>query len=89
MAIPHSSVEKGVLSDGFALLLLKEPVRFRNQKQIRIIAPLAILNQTVHLKAIIQLNQLAEDEKAIRNMLEAQEPTTIREIIKQASKSEV
>ena len=89
MAIPHSSVEKGVLSDGFALLLLKEPVRFRNQKQIRIIAPLAILNQSVHLKAIIQLNQLAEDEKAIRNMLDAEEPTTIREIIKQVSKSEV
>ncbi|CZQ96823.1 phosphotransferase/anion transporter [Trichococcus palustris] len=89
MAIPHSSVEKGVLSDGFALLILKKPVQFRNRKQIRIITPLAILNQSVHLKAIIQLNQLAEDEVAINSMLAAVEPTVIREIIKEASKKKV
>lgn len=89
MAIPHSSVEKGVLSDGFALLILKNPVQFRNQKQIRIITPLAILNQSVHLKAIIQLNQLAEDQVAISSMLAAEETTVIREIIKEASKKKV
>ena len=89
MAIPHSSVEKGVLSDGFALLILKKPVQFRNRKQIRIITPLAILNQSVHLKAIIQLNQLAEDEVAISSMLAAEELTVIREIIKKASKKKV
>ena len=89
MAIPHSSVEKGVLSDGFALLILKKPVQFRNRKQIRIITPLAILNQSVHLKAIIQLNRLAEDEAAIHNMLAAEAPIAIREIIKEASKIEV
>jgi mannitol/fructose-specific phosphotransferase system IIA component (Ntr-type) len=89
MAIPHSSVEKGVLSDGFALLILKNPVQFRNRKQIRIITPLAILNQSVHLKAIIQLNRLAEDEVAISSMLAAEELSVVREIIKEASKKKV
>lgn len=89
MAIPHASVEKGVLSDGFALLILKKPVQFRNQKQIRIITPLAILNQSVHLKAIIQLNQLAEDDSAISNLLAAEDPSVVRKIIKEASKINV
>lgn len=89
MAIPHASVEKGVLSDGFALLILKKPVQFRNQKQIRIITPLAILNQSVHLKAIIQLNQLAEDDSAISNLLAAEDLSVVRKIIKEASKINV
>lgn len=69
MAIPHTSPEKGVLSDGFSMLILRKPIQFKNKMGVRIIVPLAIYDQTKHLKAIAQLVQLAEDDEKIKNIL--------------------
>lgn len=77
MAIPHASSEKGVHSDAFAMLVLKQPVTFRNNKKISIITPLAIHNQTRHLKAVNQLAGLAKDEEKIMQLLALQNPAEV------------
>lgn len=78
MAIPHASAESGVLSDGFAMLILKKPVSFKNKQNIRIVIPLAIQNQTLHLKAITQLADMAEDKEVMKQILLA---TTSSEVL--------
>jgi len=72
MAIPHAAPEKGVMADAFAMLILKEPISFKNGHKVSIITPLAIYNQNRHLKALSQLVKLAEDEERISRILESQ-----------------
>jgi len=72
MAIPHAAPEKGVMADAFAMLILKEPISFKNGHKVSIITPLAIYNQNRHLKALSQLVELAEDEERLSKILESQ-----------------
>ncbi|QCJ44221.1 PRD domain-containing protein [Bacillus sp. S3] len=71
MAIPHAAPEKGVTADAFAMLILKNPVKFANGHHVSIITPLAIYNQNRHLKALSQLVELAEDEEKISELIGA------------------
>lgn len=77
MAIPHASSERGVISDAFAMLILKQPVTFRNNKKISLITPLAIHNQTLHLKAVNQLAGLAEDKEKIAKLMSLSDPAEV------------
>ncbi|WHZ32873.1 BglG family transcription antiterminator [Desemzia incerta] len=81
MAIPHASSEKGVNSDAFAMLVLKQPVTFRNNKKISIITPLAIHNQTRHLKAVNQLAGLAKDKGKIMQLQMLNNPAEVFQYI--------
>jgi len=55
MAIPHASNEFGVSQDAISLLISKEPIMFPNGNEIYIIAPIAIKNDGMHLRAVTQL----------------------------------
>ncbi|MEK5390017.1 BglG family transcription antiterminator [Margalitia sp. FSL K6-0131] len=77
MAIPHAAPEKGVMADAFAMLILKEPIPFKNGHKVSIITPLAIFNQNRHLKALSQLAELAEDEKRISRILKARDVSEV------------
>ncbi|MBM6615245.1 transcription antiterminator [Desemzia sp. RIT804] len=89
MAIPHAATEKGVISDSFAMLILKKPVLFRNNKKVSIVTPLAIYNQTLHLKAVNQLAGLAEDNERITRLLSAKDPFEAFQVIKNESQESI
>jgi transcriptional antiterminator/mannitol/fructose-specific phosphotransferase system IIA component (Ntr-type) len=73
MAIPHAAPEKGIVTDAFAMLILKNPVTFENGHKVSIITPLAIYNQNRHLKALSQLVELAEDDRKVAKLLDAKD----------------
>ncbi|MFL2101067.1 BglG family transcription antiterminator [Desemzia sp. FAM 23989] len=89
MAIPHAATEQGVISDSFAMLILKQPVLFKNNKKVSIITPLAIYNQTLHLKAVNQLANLAEDNERIAQLLSAKDSVEALQVIKNESQETI
>lgn len=82
MAIPHTLPENGVLGDGFSMLILKEPVLFENGRSISIIVPLAILSQTSHLRAVIQLAELSENTQDMVTLIKATDNQSAYKVIR-------
>lgn len=81
MAIPHTLPENGVQGDGFSMLILSEPVLFENGRPISIIVPLAIVSQTSHLRAIVQLAELSENKQDMLSLIEAEDGKQAYKII--------
>lgn len=81
MAIPHSDSPEEILNDGFSMLILKKPVKFENQHEVQIIVPLAIDEKTQHLKALLQLQKLAEENELIDELLKKEESYEVIEMI--------
>nr|WP_281063420.1 PTS sugar transporter subunit IIA [Lactobacillus colini] len=82
MAIPHSSPEKGVIDDGFSLLISKSPIFLPYGKQARIIAPIAVLNHERSKKAINQLAMLATNEIVIQRLINSKDSKEAYKILK-------
>lgn len=89
MAIPHADKEKGVLNDGFSMLVLKNPVKFRNQHEVQVIVPLAIEEKTKHLKAILQLQEIASDDEVIEKILSQEDAKQVMHLLQEKIHSEV
>ncbi|MDH6365000.1 transcriptional antiterminator/mannitol/fructose-specific phosphotransferase system IIA component (Ntr-type) [Enterococcus sp. PF1-24] len=70
MAIPHAVPEAGVYSEGIGLLISKYPIEYPFGKRIHIVAPIAILDLTKHLRAINQLAELANNQQSVQELLE-------------------
>ncbi|MBP1039951.1 transcription antiterminator [Vagococcus sp. BWB3-3] len=81
LAIPHTLPENGVQGDGFSMLILKEPVLFANGRPISVIVPLAILSQTSHLRAIVQLAELSENNQDMLALMAATNQQSAYEVI--------
>lgn len=82
MAIPHADRPEQVINDGFSMLVLKKPIQFRNQHKVQVIVPLAIGEKTKHLKAILQLQNIAEDKALMNKVIHSKESSQVIEMIK-------
>ncbi|BDR57429.1 BglG family transcription antiterminator [Xylocopilactobacillus apis] len=69
MAIPHASFDDGVHADGFGLLISKESIAFPGNHFVHFIVPIAVFDETKHLKAINQLSRIAENPTLLQRLL--------------------
>lgn len=83
MCIPHTTVEHGVLKDGVAFLVCKEPVVFPEGHRIQIIAPLAFYDLTQHLRAVNQLAEISSDEAMIAQIMKAANEQDVFQLLKE------
>lgn len=68
VAIPHATAEYGVMGEGIACLVSKQPIIYPNGKEVHIVAPIAVINLTQHLRAINQLSDFASDDALINKI---------------------
>lgn len=83
MAIPHTTPDMGVKNNGFGFLISREPIKFPNNDEIHIIAPLAISDTTAHFKAVEQLANLASNEKVMQKIINSSSNEAIIKEIKE------
>ncbi|MGX7108871.1 BglG family transcription antiterminator [Facklamia miroungae] len=62
MAIPHCDRVQDLKSEGIGLLISKTPIQFPNNMKINLIAPMAIIDTTRHLKAVNKLAEIAQND---------------------------
>lgn len=84
LIIPHTDSIYGVKKDMFSMLVVKEGIILPNKEVIHIIVPLAVKDQTKHLQAIIQLGDIAMNQKIIEKIKKASNPEIIWKTIKRA-----
>lgn len=83
IAIPHTTPDMGVKNNGFGFLISREPIKFPNNDEIHIIAPLAISDTTAHFKAVEQLANLASNEKVMQKIINSSSNEAIIKEIKE------
>ncbi|WP_318028577.1 PTS sugar transporter subunit IIA [Mycoplasmopsis gallinacea] len=83
-AMPHASdTEHAVLSNGFSLVTLKEPVKFDDGQEVKILMCLAAKDGEVHTQvAIPQIVAVFEDETNIDKIASSKTKEEVVEIIK-------
>lgn len=85
VAVPHASPDAGVHRLGISLLQLKEPVNFGleddEDKNVQLIFVLATVDSTAHLKALQQLALILDDDEVIENLIKAEMPEEILDLI--------
>lgn len=69
ISIPHSSPHHGIKDDGISILISKNPILLPNNKNVRIIAPIAFYHMDRFLKAINQFASLAIDPETIQKLI--------------------
>ena len=78
VAIPHIECEGMVEGDAFSLLVLNKPIMFQGF-QIRMIVPLAIKNETQHVRALMELYEIAQNENLISEICDLNGVNAIHE----------
>lgn len=69
VSIPHATPDKGILDDGISILILKEPIKLPNDKQVKVLAPLALYNMDKYLNAINQLASFSMNNEKIEDFI--------------------
>lgn len=83
VAVPHARPERGVKKLGISLLKLDQPVDFNvnNEKDperyVQLIFVLAAVDGEAHLKALMQLSKILEDEEHIEELIALNEPKAL------------
>ncbi|SCL88334.1 BglG family transcription antiterminator [Sporanaerobacter sp. PP17-6a] len=78
MALVHSKPSAGGNRVGMALLKLKKGVAFAGGKSVHVVVALSAIDKKRHLKAVLQLSNLALNKENMASIVEA---TTKKEII--------
>lgn len=81
IAVPHAMPQNDVYRLGMSMLSVKEGVMFAGLK-IHLFVMLAPVDEKQHLKAILQLSKIAENEKDIQKIVDCKNPLEIKETIK-------
>lgn len=82
IAVPHAMAENDVHRLGMSMLSIKEGVLFGGLL-IHIFIMLAPVDEKRHLKAVLQLAQIAESEETIQRIVNAEDTERIRDILKE------
>ena len=88
MAMPHARPEAGVIRDAFSLIILKEPVKFSDGKEVSILITLAATSSKIHNSiAIPQIVALFDLKDAIRRLNDCQTKDEVLSIIEETKDS--
>ena len=81
IALPHAGFDKGVIKTGMSMLLLKNPVDLLG-KPVKMFIVLATVDNEQHLKALTQLTKLFSDKEIVRKVMQADQESTLINIMK-------
>ncbi|MGI6501170.1 MAG: BglG family transcription antiterminator [Anaerostipes sp.] len=81
IAVPHGMPKFGVKKLGMSMLVLDKPVRFGGL-DVHVFIMLAPIDEKKHLKAMLQMTNLAADEKGIKKLVEAKSEKEIIDILR-------
>ncbi|MGT0202435.1 PTS sugar transporter subunit IIA [Staphylococcus aureus] len=61
-AIPHAYSEKHVHKTAMSMLILQEPIYMSDGTAIHIVVPIAAVDKVTHLRALLQLRDVAQEQ---------------------------
>lgn len=70
-ALPHVSASKEVLRTGLSITTLKEPVKFENGKQVKVLFTLATKDNEEHLGILTKLSKLLQKDSFVEDLYQA------------------
>ena len=82
IAIPHAYSEKHVHKTAMSMLILQEPIYMSDGTAIHIIVPIAAVDKVTHLRALLQLRDVAQDNDAIKRIIQSRKNSDVNEILK-------
>ncbi|HCX9015516.1 TPA: transcription antiterminator [Staphylococcus aureus] len=88
IAIPHAYSEKHVHKTAMSMLILQEPIYMSDGTAIHIIVPIAAVDKVTHLRALLQLRDVAQDNDAIERIIQSRRNSDVNEILKNYSNKE-
>ena len=80
VAMPHARPEEGAKGTGISLLKLKKPVIYGNE-EIYLIIVLASENADSHIKILMKLVELFQDDESIESLIKAEMMEEIEKVI--------
>ncbi|CEG32142.1 BglG family transcription antiterminator [Peribacillus simplex] len=86
IAIPHSRPENDVYQVGMSFLKLNEPVEFEGGNFVKLICVIAAVDKEQHIRPILQLRRMAESQKDIQKIKDAETKKEIFSVIEKFSK---
>ncbi len=87
IAIPHAYSEKHVHKTAMSMLILQEPIYMSDGTAIHIIVPIAAVDKVTHLRAFLQLRDVAQDNDHQR-IIQSRKNSDVNEILKNYSNKE-
>lgn len=81
VAIPHASPEDGVLNEGCAVLISKEPIVFPGDRAVHFVILLALLDNKNHLGALNQIMHLSRSADLQKQLLTQIDSTKLFDIL--------
>lgn len=82
IAIPHAEKDSNVFKTGMALVTLKNPVIFPNNKEVQIILSFSSYDGKEHLNALAQLVELLHNKNIVGDILKIKNSTGVIKLIK-------
>lgn len=82
ISIPHATTQHGIKDNGISILISKFPIKLPNNKEVRIIAPIAFFHMNKFLNAVNQFAALAIDSENIQKLINSSDSKGAYQIIK-------
>ncbi|SUK04755.1 PTS system mannitol (Cryptic)-specific transporter subunit IIA [Staphylococcus agnetis] len=81
IAIPHATYDDDVYKTSMSMLVLKEPIVLNEHTYIHVIVPIAAIDKITHIRSLLQLRDLAQNNDAIKRIIKARKKLDIIEVI--------
>lgn len=88
IAIPHAYSEHHVHKTAMSMLVLQEPLYMSDGTSIHIIVPIAAVDKVTHLRALLQLRDLAQNQDAINQIIRSRKNYDVNQILNTFSNKE-
>ncbi|MBO0927259.1 transcription antiterminator [Staphylococcus sp. 30400_3112M30941] len=88
IAIPHAYSEHHVHKTAMSMLVLQEPLYMSDGTPIHIIVPIASVDKVTHLRALLQLRDLAQNQDAINQIIRSRKNYDVNQILNTFSNKE-
>lgn len=88
IAIPHAYSEHHVHKTAMSMLVLQEPLYMSDGTLIHIIVPIAAVDKVTHLRALLQLRDLAQNQDAINQIIRSRKNYDVNQILNTFSNKE-
>lgn len=88
IAIPHAYSEYYVHKTAMSMLVLQEPLYMSDGTKIHIIVPIAAVDKVTHLRALLQLRDLAQNQDAINQIIRSRKNYDVNQILNTFSNKE-
>ena len=86
IAIPHAENNQNVNRTAMSMLILDKPLLLSSDIEVSVFVVVAATDKFKHLRPLLQLRDLAQDQHCIKNIIQTDSRTYVFETIRQFSK---